>query len=113
MADIELFRGDQDSFIFHLRQNNKVIDVTAEDIAASFRERLSDAAPLFTLTVGAGITKTDPGNGQISLDFTPARTSGFTTSKVLIFDVQLKNGAGQPRTVFQGTCLVKRDMTVV
>jgi hypothetical protein len=109
MPDIELYRGDTDSFVMHLRQNNKPIDVTAETITAAFRE-LPGAAPLFILTVGNGITKTDPGNGQISLDFASSLTAPFATSKALSFDVQLLNGASQKRTVFQGTCLVRADI---
>lgn len=115
MPDIEVFRGDEESPIIHITQNNQYVDVSTETVTATFKALANDTAALFTLssnypTTGDGsITKTDPSHGQISLDFKAELTEALYAPTALLFDIQLESGGGAKRTVLVGTCLVKKE----
>ena len=89
---INLKRGDTLRWTITFTDSaGTIIDVTGHDFLCQARRTLESATTLFDLSVGSGITLTDPTNGEIELFI--ADTTGFGVGSYFV-DIQRTDTVG-------------------
>ena len=111
MSDLRVRRGDTILLSVGpiLKQDRSVQDISGYSIQFTAKERLDDADGAAVISE-AGVVDDGPA-GLASVSVPPAATSGFTTDRVLHWDVQIRDGAGATKTVDSGKLFVDRDVT--
>ncbi len=111
-VDICRKRGDTAPFTVTITDGSSAINVTGYDFKLSVDPAPDPAdatANLFSLTVGDGITLSDPTNGVITVTLSTARAD--QEPNVYFYDLQWTDGTGFIRTIMQGQWEVQQDVT--
>lgn len=74
------YYGEDRTFRFTiLDQTGAAVDITGWTVQFEFRTAVTDSSPLLALTVGSGITLTNPTAGILDVAVTRAQTTGVLT----------------------------------
>ncbi|MFI6536666.1 hypothetical protein ACIBHY_29740 [Nonomuraea sp. NPDC050547] len=87
------------------------LDLTGCSVRAQVRAHHgADAALLYDLATGGGLTITDPAAGKVALHV-PAAISASWGWRVGVYDLELVAAGGQPLRLLQGTVRVTGEVT--
>lgn len=70
-------------------ETGAVVDITGATVNFTVKKDVDDAANVFQLTVGSGITLTDPTNGVMQVAGVPADTDGNDGQHIYELDMTL------------------------
>ena len=107
-VDLALYAGDGSSIrVVVDNVMGAPIPLTGTVTAQIRADRASSALQNFGVDLSAG------GSGVVVLGITGAQTASLAASRdfVGVWDVQHTASGGQPRTLIQGVCRVKQDVT--
>ena len=90
---------------FNLTRDGAALPITT----ATIKYMAGLSTPL-TKTVGAGITITDGPNGQFTLAFTAADTSGQNTSRSVAHECKIKLAGEESAMVFEGVLVLEKSL---
>lgn len=111
MSDLRVKRGD--TILLRvgpiLKPDRSVQDISGYEIRFTAKQRLDDD-DVDAVIAEIGVVDDGPA-GLGSVTVPPAKTAGFTTDRVLHWDVQIRDGAGATKTVDSGKLFVDRDVT--
>ena len=110
MTDFDVKRGDTLDFDIGpiLKADGTVQDITGYTVTFTAKDRLGDADP-GVFQVSGTIVNGPAGLARVVIP--PSSTNGFTTDRVLYYDVQIRDGGGATKTIDSGKLRVKRDVT--
>jgi hypothetical protein len=97
-----------------LKGDGSVQDITGHSLRFTAKDRLDDpdgAAIISGSTATTEIIIVDGPGGRAEVQIPPAATSGFTTDRVLHWDLQIADPGGVTKTLDSGKLLVERDVT--
>lgn len=117
MSDLRIGQGDDRTLRFTVRDKDDTstdplgapVDLTGSTIRFITKRHQLDAAAVFIKsTGGSGITLRDQvtAKGQLDVQITGTDTSPFVGSTVLLFELEVTDGAGKVQTVDEGYLLV-------
>lgn len=117
LQNLTIYRNDDASFDITVTQNGTVQNITGWSFRMTAKWRYSDldAAAVFTLTVGSGITLTTPASGIATVTIGRALTSTLPPHRVdLVYDIQTNASAstGTANTIMSGTLTVLPDVSI-
>lgn len=105
----DLVQGDTLSFMVNLTDDaGDPIDITGT--TADMEIKRADDTLVLALTVGAGITFTDAGNGQMTIAVDASDTAAFDPEYIYRYDLQWTNGT-TVRTLAWGTIRTIKQVT--
>ena len=90
---------------------NNVVDLTGYSINMQARSKVSSSETVLDLSVGSGITITNPVGGLFEIEQSAAETAALTGGAVLVYDLELTNPAGQVTRLLQGKIMVSPEVT--
>lgn len=113
-TDLSMTRGDTAVFTVTL-SNLSASGLTGCSLYFAAKRSVSDASPLFTKSIGSGISVTTNGSdtvsGVASVSLNPADTSSLPDYPTLLdWDCVLVDGSGNHTTVASGTLFVSPDV---
>ena len=127
--NLEIYRGDNESFTVTVRRSNAIYNITSCTIWFTAKEDVMDADVDAVIRksngVLGGITITDAPAGEFTLSFVPADTAALVVPTTVLpkdraeyriqlyYDMQLKTGGGEVFTFAKGYLHVKSDLTQV
>ncbi|KKL94072.1 hypothetical protein LCGC14_1868340 [marine sediment metagenome] len=115
MTTLEIVRGDKRDFSITVTQDGAPLDLTGLVLwfTAKRRHTDPDQAAAFQLSSAAGgISITDAVNGKAEMSIQPGDTSKLPASRtVLVWDLQVVDGSGNPCTPEWGSLTVIPDVT--
>jgi len=105
-------RGDTTAWEFAITEpDGDPQSLIGATITFSARARLDDPAPVFTRTIGQGITVTDAAAGEITVRLAEADTSALTQPTTYYWDLEVVDAAGNRATVADGTLAIRMDVS--
>lgn len=108
--DLTFYQGDDISYTLKYEdQFEEPIDLTGYNCYMQARLDYQDAAPIFELEVGTGITIT-PETGEILIEISSAITSTLS-EKYYLYDIELEAPGGDIKTILFGKILVLAEVT--
>src|SRR5262245_33287169 len=77
-VEIEIFQGNSKHLSVSVKESGVAVDLTGYDATFMVKQKPNDpdAQAIMALTVGSGITLTDPVNGLFDVDIAPTDTAG-------------------------------------
>jgi hypothetical protein len=115
MSELEMYRGDDESFDIAVTKDGIAVDLTGASIRFTAKRRATDvdleAVIAKTSAVAGGIVVTNALGGIARVDIVPADTEDLTASARLIWDLQAVDGTGKVRTLADGTLIVHADVS--
>lgn len=115
--DIEFKRGDKFTLFYRTRTKNPdgspgaYVDLTGYTVGAMIRQTDGDGAVLATFTASLGDQVLFP--GSVLLTLLTADTTDIPVGSDMVWDCELVDAAGEPRTVLEGKVTVTKDVTHV
>jgi len=107
--DLKIVRGDKFTCFFRVKQaGGTYINLTGYTAAAQIRQTDGDGAVAATFTAVIGDQTAFP--GSVLLTLLKAVTTTLTPG-TLVWDCEVIDGAGEPRTVLAGKVTVLKDVT--
>lgn len=80
----------------------RVRNITTDSFTFTAKRTINDATAYITKTVGSGITKTDPTNGELLITIDPVDFNTLTQPTTMQCDIQGVAASGRPyTTLFQ------------
>lgn len=110
MSELHTIRGDTIRLSVGpiIRADGTVQDITGYTIKFTAKAKIEDDDP-GVIQVAGTVVDGPAGLGQVEI---PASdTTGFTTDRVLLWDVQITDPGGKKKTVDSGKMIVVRDVT--
>lgn len=104
-------RGDTRPWRFEVTQDGAPQSLVGATVRFSVRERMEDAAPLITRTVGSGITVEDAAAGIVEVRLAEADTATFVEPRTLYWDLEVVDSEGNRATVADGLLYVRPDVS--
>lgn len=106
---LEIKRGDSKSYtLFFTDENSVPLDITGYTLFFTVKEKLDDvdtsAKISYTIT-----TFTSPTTGEAVINLTPSNTNLIGS---YLFDIQIKDTAGNITTILEGIINFSRDVTL-
>ena len=115
MANIRIKRGRTRKWTYIVSDTNGIRDITNDHLWFTVKTRasLADNAALFQLTIGSGITLTDPTNGTFTVEVSPARTWNCPAKRtVYVYDLTIEYATSAERyPLDEGNFVVEPDVT--
>lgn len=116
MSDLHVKRGDSIVLAVGpvLKADGSVQDITGHSLRFTAKNRITDTdgvAPITGTTAGGQIVITDGPGGLARVTIPAAQTDGFTTDRVLLWDLQISDPSGVVKTLDSGKLIVTRDVT--
>jgi hypothetical protein len=116
MSDLRVKRGDSIVLAVGpvLKSDLSPQDITGHTIRFTAKARLDDAdgaAVIQGSTIGGDVDITDGPAGMAEVNIPPAATAGFTSDRVLHWDLQIADPFGTTKTLDSGKLIVERDVT--
>jgi hypothetical protein len=111
---IRIKRGRTKRWIVTVKVNGVPRDISGDGFWFTVKTRYSDAdaAALFQLTNGNGISKYDAPNGKILISVDPADTAGCPSQRTVYqYDLTMQYPTGETYTVSEGPFAVEPDIT--
>lgn len=111
MSDFTVKRGDTIALVVGpiLKPDKTPQDITGYTIAFTAKNRIDDADGAAEIAAVGTVTDGPAGLGEVEI--AAAATSGFTTQRVLHWDVQITGPTGRKKTIDSGKMIVERDVT--
>lgn len=118
---LEMYRGDTKTFVFTVTENDDPIDLTGLTVRFAVRDAWpdgsvdddADAVIYKTTAGGAGITLTDPSNGEFEVEIDPVDTYALDIPggvKSFFYGIEYLESASHPVTIGRGTFLIFADV---
>ena len=114
MADtvLRMVRGETKIVTGTIEQDGAALDITGASIAFSVKWAYTDAANIFQLTVGSGITVNSAPAGTVTITIAASNTSTLPLSTVnLKYDIQLTEAGGNVYVVARGDLVVEPNVS--
>lgn len=108
-VDFTIIRGDSESIIVDLKENNTPLDITGMTIFFTVKPALTDDLTDSTAIITKNVTSlTDPTSGIATIDLTPSDTN--KTPGIYYYDVQFKDADGVITSIPYGTLEIIHDV---
>lgn len=116
MSDLRVKRGDTIRLAVGpvMKADGTVQNITGHTLRFTAKDRLADldaAAILSGSTIDARIVITNGAAGLAEVSIPAALTAGFTSDRVLHWDLQIADPGGVTKTLDSGKLIVERDVT--
>lgn len=113
--NLRCIRGNDLQFHFNITQNGNNIDITGATLTLSAKWNVKDTSPVFTCTIGDGITVVDAATGSVDCTINKTKTkTGIPLHQIpLFYDVEMVEADGTRATVLYGVLTISPNVTTI
>jgi hypothetical protein len=114
VIELEMFRGDDESFDIVVTKDGAPVDLTGAALTFTAKRRLSDADAAAVVqkdSTAGGIAIVDAAQGLARIDIAAGDTATLTSDERLAWDLQVLGADGKKRTLADGRLLIHADVT--
>ena len=110
--NLRMIREDDFRFRVTITKNGVPVDITGATFTFSVKWATTDAAPIFTRTLGSGITVVVAADGTLDILIASANTASLPSYTVILpYDLEMVEAGGLISTPLIGSLTVVPDIT--